>query len=430
MATKRPDNQVYLDALTRQEACQLIKQRWNPTPRVQEHALTPQLKGRVLARDVCTTFDFPTCPTSHMDGIAVRFDDFAQGMPNTRAWKRGIDFERADTGDPVPDGFDTVVIVEYLRFDDGSTAALSTTHSIDDPFVIDAKPEYRGENVSPIGKDFRAGDRLLTAHTRLTAQHLGACAASGISHVEVYEPPHIALIPTGDELVEPGHAPSAGKTIDSNSIMISALIEEAGGIAHPYPITPDSHDQLANALTDALNHHDIVVINAGSSKGGMDCAPQLLSHMGEVLFHWTMTGPGRPVLAALIDTKLVILVPGPPLAADTVTTWLIKDMIAHWYGILQTPYTIVKARAGDDLMPRDSIVEVWRRVYLERDESGELIAKRVKGAPAHQLAKAHGITRNEPGQPVLTGDTVDVLVQDMDGIAALLNPTCSFHETL
>ncbi|MBQ6454151.1 MAG: hypothetical protein IJJ14_07325, partial [Coriobacteriales bacterium] len=248
--------------LSREDAIQALLDHCDFTPG-NEVVPVQQAIGRVLAQEVRAKVAMPNSLSCRLDSIAVHWDDFKdlpQGMlPDTSAWERGRDWQFSNTGVGMPQGFDTAIAIEYVEV------------SADERNVrLLQGPTKRFEGTRPAGADFPQ-DALLASRgaliTPLLASHI---ASGGITHVSVVCEPKVAFLPTGNELVPVGQELPLGKNIETNSILIAAKIGQWGGKAVLFPVTPDAPDAIRASLERALEQADIVVLNAGSSKGSDD----------------------------------------------------------------------------------------------------------------------------------------------------------------
>ena len=375
------------DALTRAEALDAFRTRWHPAPRVETVPLNRAF-GRVLAEDLVGQCDLPVERASRFDGYAMRSADFARAaaadpgaavpLPDTSAWQEGRDFARADTGDDFPDAFDMVVAVESTARDADGRLCL----------VPDGKfAAGPGAGVSPRGSLSRKGDPIAPARLRLNAEAVAAAAVGGYAQVKVFARPRVAFVPTGTELVPWGAYPARGQNIEANSLLVEGLLEEWGAEAVVYPVVRDTPGEVAAALDRALAAADVVLLNAGSSRGGDDFNAELLQGRASYFRHGVKTVPGRPVGMAIVDGKPVVNAPGPVLAAWLCLDWLVRGLVAHWYGMPVFARRRVRARLAEavaDAKPRERIV----RMRLAPDGEGGLVAAPVKklGVPQTLVA--------------------------------------------
>jgi molybdopterin molybdotransferase/putative molybdopterin biosynthesis protein len=323
---------------TRAQVLDALFDRWAPAQTSETVALATAY-DRVLARDYVALYDQPVVRASSMDGIGVNSALFVEGMPDTSAWQEGREYVRADTGDDFPDEYDAIIPIERVSFCEGGGIVLDLERGTDrNPGGAgnpsDDKPiVYPGLNIRPAGNSVAKGELLVAAGTKLRPLDLAVLAAGGITEIQVRKRPVVAFIPTGSELVSAGTVPTRGKTIDSNTVLVAGMLREMGAETVCLPIVRDDPAALEATLTDALATADMVLINAGSSKGGEDYNARLLEEMGEVLCHWIAAAPGRPLCAAIVQDKPVINIPGPPLATYYVMDWCTRALVARALGI-------------------------------------------------------------------------------------------------
>lgn len=311
---------MYLDNktfITREEAIDMLLQLWKPQSKVELIPLR-EAQNRVCAVDIYSKNTLPVCRSSKLDGIAVRFSDFENGMPDTSGWIRGTDYVAADTGDDFDDEFDTVIAVEAVCFDESGGLTLKPR-----------SPIIKGQNIKRCGENIRERELLVKSGTRLSPIHLCLLATGGIETVEVEGRPLVAYIPTGNELIQSGEKPLRGQNIESNSLMIEGLLKEWGGEYIPYPIIKDNKNDIERTLDDALEKADIVLINGGSSKGSEDYVSKLLQKKASYLQHGIRSIPGIPVSVGIVEDKPVINLPGPSLAAFYAMDWCVQALVYH-----------------------------------------------------------------------------------------------------
>ena len=282
-----------------------------PAPRVEYVPFAGAL-GRVLANGVEADRDYPDAPRSAMDGFALQ----ARATPGSlrvvgevrmgRAPVRAIDGTsamRIPTGGVLPDGADTVVPIEEAR-SEGAMVSI-------------AQAAKARENVIPTGADMRAGNRVLEAGRRIGAPQIGLLAALGVTSVPVYRKPRVAIVSTGDELVDPSSDPSAGEVRDSNRYAIAAALETLGTVPVHRPIVNDEAASLETAILAALDECDAVVVSGGSSVGERDRLPDAVAALGDpgVVVHGLRVKPGKPTLLGAHRGKPIVGLPGNPTSA-------------------------------------------------------------------------------------------------------------------
>ncbi len=295
------------------EARALVAAAARPVERVETVPLE-QAHQRVLARAIVAAQDVPPFARAAMDGFAVvaadtfgasQFDPKTArvietvhtGEMPTRTVSRGECVQIA-TGAPMPGGADAVVMVEE-------------TERAEDETVRIFSPVYPGQNIGRQGADIRAGQEVLGTGDFLTSSRIGAIAALGIAEVAVFERPRVALLSTGNEIVEPGQPLPPGHIYDINRFTLSAIVSEHGGIPVPRATSADRLDDLSRALDECLTA-DLVVFSGGSSVGERDLVLDLVASRGEVVFHGIAVKPGKPTLFGVIDGTPVLGMPGYP----------------------------------------------------------------------------------------------------------------------
>jgi putative molybdopterin biosynthesis protein len=267
-----------------------------------------QSRGRVTAAPVLAKISSPHFHTAAMDGFAVlATDTFGAGPDRTLRLRIGEQTWPVNTGHPLPPHTDAVIMIENVHFVD------------DDNFEID-QALVPWQNVRRVGEDFVAAEMILPGRRVITAYDLGALLAGGVAHVSVIQRPRVLLVPTGSELIPPEtlgqREPSVGETVEFNTVVLSGLVEQAGGIATRLPIVRDEYASIKEAiLAGVRSDAHLVVINAGSSAGSEDYTASAISELGEVLIHGVAMMPGKPTILGIVEDKPVIGNPGYPVSA-------------------------------------------------------------------------------------------------------------------
>lgn len=312
---------------TRKEVVKDIISRWQWSAKKQTVPID-KAHGFVLAEDVRSRNTLPVCRSAECDGISVRYEDFKEGIPDTKNWRKEVDYAAADTGDDFPDAFDTVIQIEDLTF-------LSP-----DVFQLDPNLDIRqGQLVSGKGSLLEEGELLIEKGSVLTPIRLNLLASGGYDALPVYAPPIIAYIPTGNELVPPGKIPGRGQNIESNGVMLRSMIDYLGGKVITYPICQDILAELRVTIQEATEKADIILINGGSSKGSEDYNGKIIQEFSSYWHQGVRSIPGIPVSVGIINGKPVINVPGPPFAAFSVMDWCVRPLIRHWLNISENELT-------------------------------------------------------------------------------------------
>ena len=305
--------------------------------------------GRVLARDVLAAIPAPTCLTCQMDSVALRWADLeglAEGeLPDTSTWERGVQWQFANTGVAMPDGFDTALRIEEVEVapDEQSIRLLSV-------------PPERGAGTRPAGSQHEPGDVLARAGEAVTPMLAARIAGGNNGVAYVARRPRVAFIATGNELVPAGCPPLAarpgllaayGKTVESNSVLVRGLVEQWGGEFLPLDIVADDFDCIKGAVAAACAVADIVVLNGGSSKGSDDWCVEVLEEAGEMICHQMAHGPGRHSSLAVVDGVPVVGVSGPPAGAEFALRFYLRPLVRAYLGIDPAPATVA-ARLAED----------------------------------------------------------------------------------
>ena len=342
---------------SREDALKKLFSVWTPNPEKETVPLGESV-GRTLAETQFSRFTMPPSHVAGCDGVAVKSAAFAAGVPDAAGWRAGNEYVRADTGDDFPDQYDAVVMVEDLTFLPEGGLRFAPELAV--------RP---GENVRPAGSSLREGDELLAAGRVIRPTDLSALAMGGVTDVPVWKKPVVAFLPTGSELIPAGQIPARGENIDSNSLMVAAMLRELGAEPKCYPITRDAPKELEVTLRAALDEANVVVINGGSSKGGEDFNTGLLAMLGDLLFHEVSAAPGRPMAIALIGGKPVVNLPGPPLAAYFGTDWCLRAVVDRALGRPAAMRGVLRGVLTEDLGPGGPL-EVLHRIRVSVDGSG------------------------------------------------------------
>jgi molybdopterin molybdotransferase len=312
--------------------------------------------GRVPAEPVAAPHDLPGFARSTVDGFAVRAADTygaSEGLPSPLDVIGAVEMGRAPaisaavggaiampTGGVIPDGADAVVMVEYTQ------EAMPGTIEV-------TRPVAPGDGLVRADEDARAGDELLGAGRPLRAQDLGLLAAAGVTEVRVHARPRVAVVSTGDEVVDPSTARlEVGQVRDATAPALAALVRDAGGEPDLRGIVPDDRAALDRELRDAVASSDVVVISAGSSVGARDETAAVVAGLGApgIWAHGIALRPGKPTLLAECDGVPVIGLPGNPRSALVVFRLVGMPLVRLVGGITrETPEPTVRARLARDV---------------------------------------------------------------------------------
>jgi molybdenum cofactor synthesis domain-containing protein len=202
------------------------------------------------------------------------------------------------TGAPMPEGADAVVMVEETDVDDGGLVSVFAPVSV-------------RQNIGRQGSDIQTGQHVLPPGTLINASRAGSIAALGLTEVAVYERPRVAVLSTGNEIVDPGQPLAPGQIYDINRVTVSAVVSDNGGVAIPYRTAADTIEDLQRAVDECLEQ-DVMVFSGGSSVGERDLILDVVADRGEMLFHGIAVKPGKPTAFGQIGGKLFFGMPGYP----------------------------------------------------------------------------------------------------------------------
>jgi len=370
-----------------------------------------EARGRTLAADIIAEEDIPAFNRSTVDGYALRGNDTfgcSESLPaylelcgeinmgeNPQLSLNSGQCAWIPTGGVLPDGADTVVMVEY-------------TERLGEDTILVYRPVGPGENIMRIGDDLAYGSRVLSLGHILRPQDIGLLASIGKTTVEVKCSYQTAVISTGNEIVPVSQRPQIGQVRDVNTYSLCAALQSAGCSVNHYPIVPDDTDILRNTVQAALDDHDVIFISGGSSVGLMDVTLKVLMSLPEakLLFHGIAIKPGKPTLAVHTQGKLIIGLPGHPVSALTVFNVLCRPLFkqASNYAMSAELAVNLASQAGrDDFIP----------VQIDYDDhSQKLMAVPLLGKSGLMsvLAKADGLIHvPSVKQGLLAGEQVTIL---------------------
>lgn len=315
--------------------------------------------GRVTAEPVWATRSSPSFDAAAMDGIAIRAAQSIGASESTPVFVAPGDFVVVDTGDPLPDGFDAVVMREHVHRDAEGRAELRA-----------AVPPY--QHVRTIGEDVSATELLLPEGHRLRPVDVAAAAAAGATDVLVRRRPIVAVLPTGDEIRPVGTDAAPGVILDTNSLMLAAQAEAAGCDAWRSEILPDDPDTIAAAVRDACTRADLVIVIAGSSAGRDDHTAAIVDRLGTLVVHGVAVRPGHPVVLGIVDATPVLGAPGYPVSAALTFDIFAAPLLASLEGTVATEPPRARARVARKLASPMGMDD-WVRVRLGT-VGGELVA--------------------------------------------------------
>ncbi|MCV0395614.1 MAG: molybdopterin biosynthesis protein [Rhizobiaceae bacterium] len=311
----------FLTILSREEALARFEEALFPRQAPTEKRVLSETLGLALAEDVAAPVDVPPFDRSNVDGFALRAADLAaasQACPvrlvlNAESIACGTvpkisvlagTATPIATGGPLPRGADAIVMVEH-------------THPAEAGAIEVRRAVSPGQFVSSAGSDMARGEVLLRAGTVIGSREIGMLAACGIARIAVVRKPRVAILSTGDELLQPGESLRQAAIYDANGPIISAAVTENGGEANFLGAFPDDEAKLEAAMRDALAVHDVLILSGGTSKGAGDVSHRIIGRLGKpgIIAHGVALKPGKPLCLAVCDGKPVIILPGFPTSA-------------------------------------------------------------------------------------------------------------------
>lgn len=288
-----------------------------------------QAVGRVTAQPVYAKICAPHYHACAMDGVAVMASATFGATQTTPVCLREGQYTPVDTGDPLPEDCDAVIMMEDV-LEEQHGIRLHTTVT---PW----------QHVRQIGEDICAGEMLLTSYTTITPAAAGAMLACGILEVEVIKKPVIGIIPTGDEIILPTDQPGSGDIIEFNSTIFTGMLIKWGAKAKLYPIVRDDSSLIEAALRMALNECDAVILNAGSSAGREDYSAAAIKNVGCILYHGIAIRPGKPAILGYAGAQPILGVPGYPISAILVLEHILQPVISLLSGQEMQPAPRIEA---------------------------------------------------------------------------------------
>ena len=338
--------------------------------------------NRILALDIVAADDLPLFDNSAMDGFAIQAVDSSNAAPASRVtlsviadipagsmpttFLKSGEAARIMTGAQMPEGADAVIPVEETDFNDRSPGTPAPE------FISFEKIIAPGENVRTRGMDVRAGDSVLVKGQWLKPQDVGLLAMLGYAEVDVYKKPRVALLSSGDELLEAGAPLETGKIRDSNSSMLAALVDSAKADVIRLGIARDTRESVQGLIQQAVEKNvDLILSSAGVSVGAFDYVKDVVESNGSLNFWRVNMRPGKPLAFGEYKNIPFIGLPGNPVSAFVGFEVFVRDAIGRLGGLLNRNRQMVRVRCGEE------ILSDGRESYLRaivREDDGHLVA--------------------------------------------------------
>ena len=374
--------------------------------------------GRVLAEDITASVIIPPCDNSAMDGYAVRFEDI-QGASQKNAVRLKIlgdipagytaqrpiaagETYRIMTGAPLPEGADTVVMQEDTEAQGG--------------IVHIFKVGERGNHIRRAGEDIRAGDTVVSAGTVLNPAHIGVLASIKKAFVTVYQRPRVAILSTGDELVDVDEELTEGKIVSSNSYSLYALVQDSGAIPLSLGIARDTREDLRAKFQEGL-HADMIISSGGVSVGDYDFVKEVLKDIGAEMKFWKVAmRPGNPLAFGMIGGKPAFGLPGNPVSVMVSFEQFVRPSIRKMSGHTCLFRQVIDATAQEAVATKKGRKYFIRCRVSKHDGKFAVTTTGEQGSGIlMSMAKANGLMIvSEEQEGVSAGERVTVQILDQE----------------
>ena len=359
--------------------------------------------NRVLAEDIVSDLNMPPFDKSAMDGYACRAEDLQHKLEVIEVIPAGATPQKEIgpyqcakimTGAPVPKGADTVIMVEYTR-------------KIDEHHIEFLKEKSKS-NICLLGEDVKTGDILLKKGTLIQAKHIPVLAMVGATRVSVYSQPSVAIVSTGNELIEPQFSPDRSQIRNSNAYQLMAQTKALNLPVHYLGIAKDSIEDTRTKMREALNLSDVIIMSGAVSMGDYDYVPQVLQEEGfTVHFHGVSTKPGKKTIFATKDKHWFIGVPGNPVSAFVQFELLIKPLLLGIMGNHEKP-RFIKMPIENDFHRKNAFRKAFEPVVITNQGKVRMVTYH-GSAHISALSYADGLMVIEKDIKDLNeGDLVDV----------------------
>jgi len=358
--------------------------------------------GRILAEDVYSDMDMPPFNKSAVDGFACRKQDLTKDLELLEVIPAGVapskkvgenQCSQIMTGAAVPDGADTVIMVEHTEKVNGKIRFIQ---------------EKTSSNICLIGEDLKSADLVLKSGTQIKAQQIPVLASVGKTFIQVYRQAKVAVISTGDELVEPHETPKVSQIRNSNAVQLMAQLQQMGISGRYIGIAKDNPESTRKMLEEALDSSDMVLLSGGVSMGEFDFVPEILLEKGiSILFKSLAVQPGRPTVFGKKAKQFFFGLPGNPVSSFVQFELLVKPLLYKLMGFDFKPLAL-KMPMGVEFNRKKAKRKSYIPIYI--NELGEIIPVDYNGsAHIHSYVYADGMISINIGETTLKkGQIVDV----------------------
>jgi molybdopterin molybdotransferase len=357
-------------------------------------------RGRILYEEIISRENIPGFNRSTVDGYAVNSKDShgaSSTIPSMLSLVESVEMgnvpkksiERGQTsyvptGGMIPDGSDSVVMIENAE-------------KLDEENIMIYKAVSKGQNVIFKGDDISEGETVLPKGKRITSHDIGVLATQGLSKVKVYRKLKVAIISTGDEIVDLDEPFDTGKIRDINGYVLSARVIELGAEVERKAIVKDEFELLKNEVGDAIERADIVIVSGGSSVGAKDYTYEVINSFGGegVFIHGVAVKPGKPTIVGMAGEKIVFGLPGHPSSSILLFNIFVKEAMKNIYGTIEVEKSAYCKM--DSNFPSSSGKKTYQMVSVY-EADGEMYARPVfgKSGMITLLSKADGYIEIEP----------------------------------
>ncbi len=390
---------IYLAMKGLEEAREIFFKKFGPELRTEpEEVLVEDSLDRVTAEPIFARYSSPPYHSAAMDGVAVKAEKtYGATDRNPVVLELGRDAVWINTGQPMPPGFDAVIMVEKL-------------HRLDESRIEIRSASYPWQHVRKVGEDIVATELLFPQNHRIRPADMGAMVGAGVFSLKVWKRPVVVIIPSGDELVSLEELRDTdrveqGQVIEYNSIVLSGLVKQGGGEPVVWDVVPDEEEAIKEALQRAAaSDADIIIVNAGSSAGSKDYTAEAISKLGQLLVHGVSMMPGKPTILGVVKGKPVVGNPGYPVSSILSFEQFVSPLLHSMTGLKPPERPKIKVRPTRNIPSKLGVEEFLRvNIGLVGDRHVATPLPRAAGAIT-TLTRAEGILRIGPLSEGITQD--------------------------